>query len=52
METNYQFYISDWLIKELLRYITELREWASKPDPTWAKREHLKEGENSPAVWL
>lgn len=42
IEIKYQFYISVWLIKEFLRYIIELCEWASKADLTWAKRENPK----------
>lgn len=42
IEIKYQFYVSVWLIKELLHYIIELCEWASKAHLTWAKTEYPK----------
>lgn len=42
IEIKYQFYISVWLIKELLLCIIEICEWASKADLTWAKPKYPK----------
>jgi len=42
METKYQMYISNWLIKELFQYVTELCNWASKADLTAARGERPK----------